>query len=112
MSTISTVFKAGLVVGLLAVTGLPAAAQNVYDPGIQEREFRQQERIQHGINSGQLTPGEAAHLERQQCRIRAAEDALKADGRLTRAERARLARMQDKADRDISSQKHNPYRMY
>ena len=78
--------------GLLAVTGLPAAAQGVYDPGIQEREYRQQERIQHGINSGQLTPGEAAHLERQQCRIRAAEDALKADGRLTRAERARLAR--------------------
>ncbi len=112
MSTISTVIKAGLVVGLMAMTGLPAAAQNVNDPGIQDREYRQQERIQHGINSGQLTPGEAAHLERQQCRIRSTEDAMKANGRLTRAERARLAHMQDHADQDISRLKHNPDRVY
>jgi uncharacterized membrane protein YebE (DUF533 family) len=94
--------------GLLALSALPAAAQGTYDPGIQDRQFRQEQRVRHGIRSGQLTPGEAAHLEHQQCRIRAAEDAMKADGHLTREERTRLTRMQNHADRDITRLKHNP----
>ena len=107
MSKTNTVFGIGLLVGLLALTGSPAAAQNVNDPRIQDREVRQQERIQQGINSGQLTQGEAARLENQQSRIKATEDQMKANGNLTPAERARLTRMQNRASRDICRMKHN-----
>ena len=96
-----------MLAGLLALTGLPAAAQNVNDPKIQDREVRQQERIQQGVNSGQLTQGEATRLENQQSRLKAAEDRLKANGNLSPAERARLTRMQNRASRDICRKKHN-----
>ena len=55
MSKTNKVLRIGLIVGVLASTALPAAAQNVNDPKIQEREIKQQERIQQGVNSGQLT---------------------------------------------------------
>ena len=78
------------------------------DPKIQEREIKQQERIQQGVNSGQLTQREARRLENQQSRIKATEDSLKANGNLTPVERARLTRMQTRASRDIYRLKHNP----
>ena len=108
MSKTNTVLRIGLMVGLLASTALPAAAQNVNDPKIQEREIKQQERIQQGVNSGQLTQREARRLENQQSRMKATEDCLKANGNLTPAERARLTRMQNRASRDIYRLKHNP----
>jgi hypothetical protein len=107
MSKTNTVLRIGLMAGLLPLTGLPAAAQNVNDPKIQDREVRQQERIQQGVNSGQLTQGEATRLENQQSRLKAAEDRLKANGNLSPAERARLTRMQNRASRDICRKKHN-----
>jgi hypothetical protein len=112
MNTISKIFGVGALVGLMALNAIPAAAQGTYAPGIDDRQFRQEQRIRHGIHSGQLTRSEAARLRHQQWRIRNAEDAMKADGRLTRAERTRLIHMQENADRDVSRLKHNPYRYY
>jgi len=107
MSRGTNLLTTGLILGLLTLTGLPAAAQNVNDPRIQERELKQQQRIQQGIQSGQLKPGEANRLERQQTRIKATEDRMKADGNLTRAERAKLTRMQNRASQNIYREKHN-----
>ncbi len=98
---------AGLLMGGVLLVNLPAAAQSTYDPGIQDREQRQQERIQQGIQSGQLTPKEANRLERQQAHIQATEARMKANGNLSPRERAKLTRMQDRASRDISRKKHN-----
>ncbi len=98
---------AGLLAGSLLLGSLPALAQSTYDPRIDAREQRQQQRIQQGINSGQLRPGEANRLERQQAHIQATEDRMKADGNLTRAERARLTRMQNRASNNIYRDKHN-----
>ena len=98
---------AGLIMGSLLLGSLPAMAQSTYDPRITAREQRQQQRIQQGINSGQLTPREANRLEAQQSRIAATEKRMKADGRLTRGERARLTRMQNRASNNIYSKKHN-----
>ena len=98
---------AGVIAGSLLLGSLPALAQSTNDPGVQEREKLQQERIQQGIKSGQLTPGEANRLEAQQGRIQATEDRMKADGNLTRAERAKLTRMQNRASRNIYRKKHN-----
>ncbi len=98
---------AGLLVGSLLMADWPALAQSTNDPGIQAREQRQQERIQQGVQSGQLTPGETNRLEAQQSRIKATEDRMKADGNLTPKERAKLSRMQDRASRNIYRKKHN-----
>ena len=107
MSRGTNLLTTGLILGLLTLTGLPAAAQNVNDPGIQEREVKQQQRIQQGIKSGQLTQGEATRLENQQSRIKATEDRMKADGKLTPGERAKLTRRQNCASQNIYRKKHN-----
>ncbi len=98
---------AGLIAGSLIWNAVPVLAQSTYDPGIDAREQRQQQRIQQGVQSGQLTPREANHLEAQQARIQATEDRMKADGNLPRAERAKLTRMQNHASRNIYRKKHN-----
>lgn len=98
---------AGVIVGSLIIGSLPAWAQSTYDPRIQAREQRQQQRIQQGIQSGQLTPREAYRLEAQQSRIQATENRMKADGNLSRGERVRLTRMQNRANRNIYWKKHN-----
>jgi hypothetical protein len=46
-------------------------------------------------------------LENQQDRIERMEDRAKADGVVTRAERARLTHRQNKASRNIYRKKHN-----
>ncbi|MCL4502746.1 MAG: hypothetical protein M1438_13005 [Deltaproteobacteria bacterium] len=98
---------AGVIAGSLLLGSMSALAQSTYDPRIDAREQNQQGRIQPGVQSGQLTPREANRLEAQQGRIQATENRMKADGNLTRAERAKLARMQNRASRDIYRKKHN-----
>lgn len=103
----SKTVMAGVLAGSLLLGNLPALAQSTNDPGIQAREQKQQQRIQQGVQSGQLTSKEANKLEAQQNRIKATEDRMKADGNLTRAERAKLTRMQNRASRNIYRKKHN-----
>jgi hypothetical protein len=103
----SRTMLAGVLAGSLLLGSLPALAQSTYDPDIQAREQRQQQRIQQGLRSGQLTPKEANRLEAEQRWIKATEARMKADGNLTRAERAKLTRMQNRASRNICRKKHN-----
>ena len=98
---------AGVIMGCLLYGGIPALAQSTNDPGIQGREQRQQQRIQQGVRSGQLTTGEANRLEAQQARIQGTEDRMKAKGNLTGKERAKLTRMQNRASRNIYRKKHH-----
>ena len=55
----------------------PALAAN-NDPGVDQREINQQNRINQGIQRGQLTPREAGKLEAQQARIKQKEDRMAA----------------------------------
>ena len=98
--TISACFAATLYAGIVY-------AGPTDDPGIQQREQNQQERIQQGINSGALTPKEAGRLEAQQARIVQREERMKADGTLTGAERRKLTREQNRASKSIYRKKHN-----
>src|SRR5208337_344752 len=98
---------AAVVMSCLLGGGIPALAQSTYDPGIDAREQHQQQRIQQGIQSGELTKGEANHLEAQQGRIQGTEDRMKANGNLNGRERAKLTRMQNRASRNIYRKKHN-----
>jgi hypothetical protein len=94
------------VLGLCLASGPALAAGR--NAGINQRQERQQNRIYHGIRSGELTPNEAARLESQEARIAAAEarDRRSGDG-LSLRERAQLERRLNQESRQIYRQTHD-----
>lgn len=102
--------KSKVIVALFLMLGLTTAmfAQNgTQTPLVRERQENQQERIGQGVKSGELTAKEAARLERQQRRIQHEKREAKADGTVTKAERAELRARQNAASRNIARQKHD-----
>jgi hypothetical protein len=77
-------------------------------PRANGRQAAQRGRITEGRQSGELTNGEAALLNKQQRHIRRSERRAKADGDVTVAERRKLERKQDRASRNIKRAKNNP----
>jgi hypothetical protein len=96
-----------IVLVALALAGAAFAQSDPATPRVDRREARQQKRIDKGVASGQLTPKEAARMQAQQGRIKAAEANAKSDGLVTAKERAGLARRQNKASRNIRHNKHD-----
>jgi len=96
-----------LTAALATMTAVVASADNTATPRVDRREVRQQARIQQGVKSGELTKGEANRLERGQTHVDRLENHAKADGKVTPAERARLARAQNRQSRRIYRLKHN-----
>lgn len=103
-----------LIPGLLAITTLLVAggalAQTPSDhmeQRIDTRQARQEQHIDHGVESGKLTQREATRLEHQQAHIDHAENRALADGSLNRREALRMEKMQDRAKRSIRHQKHD-----
>ena len=76
---------------------------------VNTRETRQQARIDQGVQSGELTKGEAAKLEHQQKKIDAKVEKERAahGGHLTQAERKEIRKEQNHASTAIYSQKHD-----
>ena len=98
-----------LTVAVLGALSLPAFAQNT-TPQIDQRQATQERRIEQGVRSGELTPREAARVERGQARIRQMERQALADGHISRRERAAIDREQDKQNQLIARLKHNDRR--
>ena len=84
----------------------PGYAQTA-TPGIDKREANQEKRIEQGVKSGALTQREAAKLEAGQAKVEKMEDKAKADGKVTRQERKRIQKEQDRQSRRIYKKKHN-----
>jgi uncharacterized membrane protein YebE (DUF533 family) len=95
-----------LLVAVLAAFALPVLAQT-NTPNIDQRQANQQQRIDQGVKSGELTGKEAARMEKGQARVQAMEDKAKADGKVTPKERARLEKAQNKQSRRIAHEKHD-----
>jgi hypothetical protein len=76
-------------------------------PRVDRREARQHARIHQGVQSGELRPGEAAHLRAGQRHVHRVERRAKADGVVTPGERARINHAQNRQSRDIHRLKHN-----
>lgn len=76
-------------------------------PRVDQREAKQERRIDQGVASGSLTQQEADRLNKGQARVDTAEVKAKADGTVTKKERARLTHMQNKQNRHIKVQKHD-----
>ena len=106
MHAIKTLIALSLSLGSMAVLAQSASAPAA-TPGVDQRQARQEQRIEPGQASGALTPREARRLDHQQAHIAGAESHAKADGTVTRAERKRLHHMQDHASQNIRHQKHD-----
>jgi hypothetical protein len=98
-----------LLVAVLAACSLPALAQTG-TPNIDQRQANQQQRIDQGVKSGQLTGKEAGRLEKGQEHVQNVETKAKADGVVTRKERARMQRAENVQSRHIAKQKHDRQR--
>ncbi|WP_086011714.1 MULTISPECIES: hypothetical protein [unclassified Sphingomonas] len=98
--------KLRFAVALTAALTLAGAAQA---QSVNQRQGRQQERINQGVASGRLTAGEAVRDERQQGRINASEARMRANngGHLNGNQRARLESRQNRASAHIYNSKHN-----
>lgn len=73
----------------------------------QQRDVNQQQRIEQGLQSGQLSTKEAGSLERQQQHIDKMEAHDMKNGAITPAEQARLNAAQNRASNNIYADKHN-----
>lgn len=90
---------------LLAGVGIAQAQQTGENA---QRDTDQQQRIEQGLQSGQLNTKETGHLERQEQAIDRQESRdLKSGGTLTSQEQARINREQNQVSRDIYRDKHN-----
>jgi hypothetical protein len=91
------------------------AGPGVYDPGhprvneVNAREANQQRRISQGEKSGQMTPAEAAKVQKREAHIqsREAADMAAHNGHLTKKEQRNLNHRENRASREIYHKKHN-----
>ena len=73
----------------------------------QQRDVNQQQRIEQGLQSGQLSTKEAGSLERQEKHVDNMEARDLKNGSMSAGEQARLNAAQNKISSDIYADKHN-----
>jgi len=92
----------------LTVTATGSFAEpGTNDPGVNARQSNQQQRIQEGVKSGELTKEERRKLRKEQRELRRQERAAKRDGTLTGQERRDLHKKQNQMSKDIYQEKHD-----
>ena len=91
-----------------AATPAPAPAAQA-KPTVAQRKENQQDRIANGVQSGQLTAGETANLEKKEAAINkeTAADRAANGGKLTAAEKQQVNKQQDQVSKQIYADKHN-----
>lgn len=99
--------KIKTLVGALAMAMAGLAMAQPATPHLDKREARQQQRIDQGVASGQLTANETNRLDKREAKLAADEAAAKSDGKVTRAERRKLQREANRDSRAIRRQKHD-----
>jgi hypothetical protein len=99
----------GFSIVAIACAALLLASDASADGRIKKRKENQQDRIAQGVQSGQLTAGETARLEKKEARLNAETRDMREDngGKLTPAEKRRVNRQQNRLSRDIYRQKHD-----
>src|SRR5688572_7332911 len=100
-----TRFRTAVAIAVGSLFAGAAFAQSNYS--IEQRDRMEQERIDRGVQSGQLTSREAARLQGERAQIERLEARARSDGVLTRNERARIDHAQDRLGRDIYRETHD-----
>src|SRR5205809_5185632 len=90
-----------------AARGNPNSASSQRMQADVQRNVNQQQRIEQGIQSGQLTNREAAKLERGQARVNRAEARAGADGRVGPNEQRRIQKAENRQSKRIYREKHD-----
>src|ERR1700743_3433299 len=88
-----------------ALIGGAAFAQNAQND--QQRDVNQQERIEQGLQSGQLTTKEAGKLEKDEAHVDHLEQRDLKDGKRTPKETAQINAAQNRVSNQIYQQKHD-----
>ena len=104
MKTLTIIAAAAL---SFASLGALAQTPNPNTPRIDERQANQEQRIDQGVASGELTRREANRLTHQQNAIDRYETRAQADGKVTKHERRHLTHAQNHTSRSIYRQKHD-----
>ena len=94
---------------IAALLGLGFAAGAAQAQTVDQRHYSQQHRIDQGLRSGSMTPGEAHRAERQQRSIDRQEARMRYrnGGRLNGYDRAVLQHRENRASHHIYRAKHN-----
>jgi hypothetical protein len=90
-----------------AQTGNPNSASSQRMQADVQRNINQQQRIENGVKTGQLTNREAGRLEGGESRINRREARAGADGHVSRAEQTRVQHAENRESRAIHREKHD-----
>ena len=93
--------------GLFLLATAPVFAAGPATSEVVQRDVNQQERIEQGLKSGQLSTREAGQLEAQEKRVDRVEAHDLKDGKLSAAETAQINRMENHSSAQIYKDKHN-----
>ena len=96
-TAIAALFTAAFATGAFAQTSATEVQRNV----------NQQQRIEQGLQSGSLSTGEAARLEKGEARVEKMEANALRDGKLSDAEKTRIQNAQNQESRAIARDKSN-----
>lgn len=88
----------------IAMTSCPVFAQTATEV---QRNVNQQQRIENGLQSGQLSTREAGKLERGEAHIEKMQSSAQRDGTVSAAERRRITAAQNRESAAIHEQKHD-----
>lgn len=94
-----------IALALAALIAVPAIASA--QTRVDARQARQEQRIDQGVQSGQLTRRETVRLNRGDQKIDRMENRAQSDGSVTRMEKRRLEKAQDVQSKRIYRQKHD-----
>ena len=97
--------------GLSALAALALATGALADgprtDQVVDRDIKQQERVENGLQTGQLTTREAGRIEQDEARIDRTEARDLKDGKLSPEEQARINQMQNRTSAEIYRDKHD-----
>ncbi len=96
-----------LTIALLGISLSAYADRGTRDPGVNDRQHNQTDRIKQGVRSGELTRNEAHELREDRRDIKQLEKAYKSDGTLTGTERRDLHHELNQNSQNIYQQKHD-----
>ncbi|HEY6241989.1 MAG TPA: hypothetical protein VIW78_14275 [Burkholderiales bacterium] len=90
-----------------AARGNPNSASSQRMQADVQRNVNQQQRIEQGVKSGQLTNREVGNLERGQANVNRAEARAGANGRVSANEQQRIQKAENKQSKKIHREKHD-----
>ena len=91
----------------ITVAGVFAAGVPAFAKTIKKKQAAEEQRIERGVEKGQVTPKEQQRLEDQQKVIEQERENAAADGKITKRERRDIKHDQRRLSQDIRHKRHN-----